>query len=129
MNGNEGPKWPWCAGFACFIFRQAARNLGVSGPIRSSFSCDSLAASAKEKGRFLSGSEENRGRVGPGALFLSRRTSTDWTHTGIVVSTDVETFETIEGNTNDAGDREGYEVCRRIRSHADKDFVLTEATG
>ena len=36
-------------------------------------------------------------------------------HTGIVekiVGTDVHT---IEGNTNDEGSREGYEVCRRIR--------------
>ena len=129
MNGNEGPKWPWCAGFACFIFRQAARNLGVSGPIRSSFSCDSLAASAKEKGRFLPESQGVRGLVGPGALFLARRTSTDWIHTGIVVSADVGTFETIEGNTNDAGDREGYEVCRRIRGYAGKDFVLIDAIG
>lgn len=36
-------------------------------------------------------------------------------HTGIVekiVGTDVHT---IEGNTNDDGSREGYEVCRRVR--------------
>jgi len=129
MNGNEGPEWPWCAGFVCFVLRQAAKALDLPMPIRSSFSCDSLAASAKEKGRFLFGSDQGRGRVAPGALFLSRRTSTDWTHTGIVVSADVETLETIEGNTNDAGDREGYEVCRRIRGYEDKDFVLTDTTG
>jgi hypothetical protein len=33
-------------------------------------------------------------------------------------------FETIEGNTNDDGSREGYEVCRRFRSYQKTDFIL-----
>lgn len=38
-------------------------------------------------------------------------------HTGFIerVSDDGETLYTIEGNTNDEGSREGYEVCRRTR--------------
>lgn len=37
-------------------------------------------------------------------------------HTGIVESVRTDgTIRTIEGNTNDEGSREGYEVCRRIR--------------
>jgi hypothetical protein len=34
-----------------------------------------------------------------------------------------EVIETIEGNTNDSGEREGFEVCARTRSYAGKDFV------
>jgi hypothetical protein len=45
-------------------------------------------------------------------------------HTGLVVRAGQETFETIEGNTNDAGDREGYEVCQRVRGYAGKDFIV-----
>lgn len=36
-------------------------------------------------------------------------------HTGIVESVDGEKIKTIEGNTNDTGSREGFEVCRRTR--------------
>lgn len=37
-------------------------------------------------------------------------------HTGFVESIDSDgTLHTIEGNTNDSGSREGYEVCRRTR--------------
>lgn len=37
-------------------------------------------------------------------------------HTGIVESVDGDKLTTIEGNTNDDGSREGYEVARRQRS-------------
>lgn len=36
-------------------------------------------------------------------------------HTGFVEKIDGEILHTIEGNTNDTGSREGYEVCRRTR--------------
>lgn len=39
-----------------------------------------------------------------------------WTgHAGIVVSVNGDTFESVEGNTNDVGGREGYIVARRTR--------------
>jgi hypothetical protein len=36
-------------------------------------------------------------------------------HTGIVVSVDGPNLHTIEGNTNDTGSREGFEVCQKVR--------------
>lgn len=36
-------------------------------------------------------------------------------HTGFVESVEGSKIHTIEGNTNDTGSREGYEVCRRVR--------------
>lgn len=36
-------------------------------------------------------------------------------HTGIVESVEGDWIHTVEGNTNDTGSREGYEVCRRTR--------------
>lgn len=36
-------------------------------------------------------------------------------HTGIIEKIVGTTLHTIEGNTNDEGSREGYEVCRRTR--------------
>ena len=36
-------------------------------------------------------------------------------HTGFIEKIEGDTLHTIEGNTNDTGSREGYEVCRRTR--------------
>jgi hypothetical protein len=86
-----------------------------------------LAVNAREKDRFLRGFKvENQRKVNPGSLFLERRSPTDWVHTGIVIDIDIVkgTFYTIEGNTNDEGNREGYEVCKRTRGFKKKDFIL-----
>lgn len=124
MNGNEGTPWAWCAGFVCFCLKQACDTLDkdkpMAMPIDTSFSCDALAASAKSKKKLV-----DHTAIKPGSLFLVRKSSRDWTHTGIVVSVGTETFKTIEGNTNDEGSREGYEVCARIRSYKNPlDFIL-----
>jgi hypothetical protein len=125
MKGNEGAEWAWCAGFVGYVLRQAAKALGVSAPLPYTFSCDSLAAAAKDAGMFLDGrSGVSPGQLSPGSLFLVRRTPLDWVHTGLVLSISPAAFETIEGNTNDSGDREGYEVCRRTRGYDGKDFVV-----
>jgi hypothetical protein len=125
MDGNEGNQWAWCAGFVCFILKQACKSLDVPLPFKKTYSCDILAAQAKEKGIFLAEKNiEKPSQITPGSIFLNRRTSTDWVHTGIVMEAEEEIFHTIEGNTNDEGSREGYEVCRRIRGYNKKDFVL-----
>lgn len=119
MNGKEGEASPWCAGFVCYCLRQACNTLNVSLPITPSYSCDLLAQSAKVKGRFV-----KRDKAGPGSLFLVNKSANDWVHTGIVVSTSPETFTSIEGNTNDNGEREGYEVCSRTRGYNRMDFIM-----
>ena len=125
MNGHDGAEWPWCAGFASYLLTQAASTLGVTLPITPSVSCDSLAASAKANGRFLAeASASDRTRITPGSFFLNRRTDTDWSHTGIVLQAQSEVFQTIEGNTNDDGSREGYDVCQRVRGYPGKDFIV-----
>jgi hypothetical protein len=129
MDGKQGAEWPWCAGFASFVMREAAESLDAPLPLEPSFSCDLLAADAKANGCFCAGSARvvPPARVRAGALFLNRRTAGDWVHVGIVTSAEAEVFHTIEGNTNDAGDREGYEVCRRVRGYRNKDFVVLDA--
>lgn len=124
MKGRQGVDAPWCAGFVTFLLRQAADSMGEEAPIAGSTSCDALAAQATDAGIFLSEDDASPDQVTVGSLFLVRRTDTDWTHTGLVVEAGAETFSTVEGNTNDAGDREGYEVCARTRGYAAKDFVL-----
>jgi hypothetical protein len=127
MKGNDGAQWPWCAGFVSYILGQACQTVGCKLPFHTSFSCDRLAHNAMDKELFIRGNkEENQAKVKPGTIFLNRRSSIDWVHTGIVVDVDLAhgCFRSIEGNTNDEGSREGYEVCMRTRSFKDKDFIL-----
>ncbi|MCU0305811.1 MAG: peptidoglycan-binding protein [Thermoanaerobaculales bacterium] len=128
MEGHDGAGFLWCAGFACFVVRQAAWETGADLPITPTFSCDLLASSSQTTGTFVpEGDIEDRSvplaDLPPGSLFVQRRTANDWNHTGIVVSTGPELLQTIEGNTNDGGSREGVEVCRRIRGLKSKDYV------
>jgi len=55
--------------------------------------------------------------IAPGDIFLVKhpQNKLDWVHTGIIESKGKGFLITIEGNTNDEGSREGYEVCRRRR--------------
>lgn len=128
MEGHEGSEWPWCAGFVTFVMKQAAQTLGERMPIPGSVSCDSLAAQARDAELFVRETDLRNGSITTGELptasiFLVRRTSSDWTHAGLVTAFDRGAFRTIEGNTNDEGSREGYEVCARTRGYADKDFI------
>lgn len=95
---------PWCATFICWVFWQA----GLYGLLRTpSASCDHLAAGFKAHGRW--GTEPRPGAV----VFYG--TPNDLTHVGIVESATSSYIDTIEGNTNDEGGREGHEVARRRR--------------
>jgi hypothetical protein len=128
MEGHDGADFLWCAGFACFVVRQAASEIGADLPITLTFSCDVLAQNSQAADSFVPESEIESHEVlladlPPGSLFVQRRTPGDWNHTGIVISTGPDLVQTIEGNTNDGGSREGYEVCRRIRGLKSKDFV------
>jgi len=126
--GNEGNDWPWCAAFVTFLMKQAAETLGAGMPIAGSVSCDTLAGQGRAAGRFVSEQDLKRGKVQrsempTASLFLVRRTDSDWTHVGLVTAFDKDVVQTIEGNTNDEGSREGYEVCKRTRGYGAKDFI------
>jgi len=68
-----------------------------------------------------------RSRITPGSFFLrlaAHGEPFEYGHTGIVVDADGDTFKTIEGNTNDDGSFEGYEVCARVRGYPNIDFIV-----
>jgi hypothetical protein len=133
-DGNDGSQWAWCAGFVSFIMEQAYFYRQEKPPIKGSVSCDTLSAQGKAAGLFVHESKVKKEKIdwdtfGGACLFLSRRTDTDWTHTGIATKAigrgkDL-VFHTIEGNTNDEGSREGFEACERKRSFSgtNYDFV------
>ena len=68
-------------------------------------------------------------RLRPGSIFLqharpNERDRFRYRHTGIIVSAGPGSMATIEGNTNDDGSAEGYEVCARTRGYGEMDFIV-----
>lgn len=126
--GSDGAAMRWCAGFVTFVLRQASDLTGSPMPIPGSLSCDSLAYQAREAERFVPGTSVKNGQNSWGSLgacqiFLLRHSATDWTHTGFSFAGDGDVFSTIEGNTNDNGSANGFEVCARTRALGAKDFI------
>jgi hypothetical protein len=123
MDGDQGADQLWCSGFATYVQQQAATTLGVRVPVARSISCDEMAHGAKRAACFVAGCPDFRA-ITPGSFFLVRKTADDWQHIGIVTRAEPDAFHTIEGNTNDDGSREGFEVCERVRAYDGKDFVI-----
>ncbi len=128
MQGHDGKEYLWCAGFVSFILKQASDALGIAPVIPGHVSCDKLAEQAKNAGIFISEEALFQNTpasriIQPGYVFLRKKTNTDWVHTGIVVAAQNETFESIEGNTNNDGSRNGYEVCRHIKTYKHNDYI------
>jgi len=123
MQGKDGSHLPWCSGFVSTILQQASDWFGIEAPLSYEWGVDQLMNSAEKRGRVV-GAKEVQELLSSSArcpfIFCvpgggKENGSTDWIHTGFV--TDVsDHIVTVEGNTNDSGDREGYEACRRFRA-------------
>lgn len=130
-GGREGADWPWSAAFVTFLLTQAAEKMRPDPrAIEGGFTCDMLATQAKKADRFISEADlrseaKSLSDLTPGTVFLVRNPANagDWVHTGIVTAFYPDYMETIEGNTNDDGGMEGYEVCRRLRGYQNIDFI------
>ncbi len=125
-DGREGPAFPWCAGFATFCLKQASDTRGRPLPIGRTLACDEMARQAGDR-LLRQPKRSQRARIKPGSFFLKLATHGEpfkYAHTGIVVRADAETFASIEGNTNDEGSAEGFEVCARTRGYSGMDFIL-----
>jgi hypothetical protein len=121
--GDDGSAFAWCAGAACSILAQACALRDQPAPFAYSLGCDELAAFASHAHRLTRDPATVRG----GDLFLCFRGSPsapDYYHTGIVTAMHADHMETIEGNTNDDGSANGYELIPRTRSLTGKHFAL-----
>jgi hypothetical protein len=120
MDGNEGKEWAWCMGFVQTILDQAfsALDKDYTELMPRTYSCDVVGEYGKQTGRLIRNKKirEDADLTGPGDIFLIVNKPWDWTHTGFILERKGDWFETIEGNTNDEGAREGFEVCKRSRN-------------
>lgn len=97
----------WCMGFVHWCFDQACKQLCINNPLFKSGGVLSVWNHTDPNKRTT--------QPKPGDVFIMDFGG-GLGHTGIVLSVDGDKIHTIEGNTNDTGSREGYEVCKKVRS-------------
>jgi hypothetical protein len=104
---NPTGKYSWCMAFVYWCHEKAALSLGAPNPMLKTGGVMMQYNKRKD-------TNGNKTPM-PGDVFIMDY-GKGLGHTGIVESVNTDgTVSTIEGNTNDEGSREGYEVCRRKR--------------
>ena len=120
MDGHEGSPWFWCMGFAQTILDQVAshfkKDFRTLMPL--TYSCDTVGTTGINNNLLTryQNVRANPSLMKPGDLFLLQKSRYDWTHTGIITAIGIDYIETIEGNTNQAGSRNGIAVLKRTRN-------------
>jgi hypothetical protein len=126
-RGREGQ--PWCQDFASTCWFDAARALQMKtlpfalcddNWVASSY-VPWVANEARRAGKFQPGETDKE--VPAGSMFFLRHNGS-WSHVGLVTAWHGDSIETIEGNTNDDGSANGYEVAARHRARYTCDFGL-----
>lgn len=102
-----GKGYSWCMAFVYWCHNEASKSLGITNPMLKTGGV--LAQWQGRKDKFRKSMPE------PGDVFIMDF-GKGLGHTGIVESADLDFIYTIEGNSNDEGSREGFEVCRKKRS-------------
>jgi len=101
------PGYSWCMAFVYWNFEQAAEAMGRLNPLYKTGGVLEQWRQRKDQYRVTTPQ--------PGDIMILDY-GQGLGHTGIVEKVEAELIHTIEGNTNDDGSRDGYEVCRRTRS-------------
>jgi hypothetical protein len=106
----------WCVAFTHFCYLTAAESLGVANPhIKTAGVLDHWNRARTKPGAVRITRAEamgNPGLVKPGSLFIIDFGG-GLGHSGMVVETSSGRMQTIEGNTNDGGSRNGIGVFER----------------
>ena len=100
--------YAWCSAFVAWCAKKGAVVEKTLCPLVLTADCDVLLAFARKHGILNSA-------PAPGDVFLVMATPSDAHHTGFVTEVDGNAFETVEGNTNVGGGREGIGVFARKR--------------
>jgi hypothetical protein len=108
------PGDPWCASFVYWCFNEAAKSLNVNNPLTRTGGC--LSHWTRTKGGKISclNATNNASLIQPGFIFIMDH-GRGKGHTGIVKSVSDGYIQTIEGNTNIEGSREGLGVAELKR--------------
>lgn len=105
--------YPWCVAFLYWCFDEAAEAVNRRNPLPKTAGVHDLWHRTPPEQRLpAKAALADPQQIRPGMVFFLD-TGGGHGHVGLVVSVRGETLETIEGNTNDGGSREGIGVFRR----------------
>ncbi|MBV8254998.1 MAG: CHAP domain-containing protein [Chitinophaga sp.] len=115
-----GPGASWCMAFVYWCTEQACKAIGVkNGLVKTGGVLLQWRTTSLKK-------VTSYGAVKPGSIFIMDY-GNGFGHTGFVIKVEKDTIHTVEGNTNNDGSREGYEVAVRRRKLATiKGFILLD---
>ena len=119
LNGG----YAWCQAFVHWCYDQAAAVGKVANPVVKTggvHDCWNKADKAFKKAKAEVIAQHSV--VVPGSQFILLFPNGNG-HTGIVEKIENNVIYTIEGNSNDDGSREGYEVVRHKHNLTDKSLV------
>lgn len=109
------PGYPWCMAFVYWCYQLAAAQLRVKNPLIKTGGVLSEWGTIDEKYKVIPSSALNdNSLVKPGSVFVMDHGSGQG-HAGIVEKIYGDMIETIEGNSNNNGSREGVAVVRHSR--------------
>lgn len=94
----------WCMAFVYWCVNEACKEAGIKNPLHAT---GGVLAQWNAAPKALKVKTPQ-----PGDIFIMDF-GKGMGHTGIVTKVDKGRIFTIEGNSNDDGSREGYEVCRK----------------
>lgn len=128
MDGHEGKEWAWCMGFVQTVLDQSFSTLKqqFTSIMPQSYSCDVVGEHGLTNKKLIRNVtlRQNSSYIEPGDIFLISKRPHDWIHTGIVISVQDDWIHTIEGNSNENGSREGFEVCLHMRNYKTHDIDI-----
>lgn len=100
-----GKGYSWCMAFVYWCVQQSSVKTAIKNPLKKT-------GGVLDQWNTLGLKKSSTPQ--PGDIFIMDFGKGQG-HTGIVEKVENDIIHTIEGNTNDDGSREGYEVCRRQR--------------
>lgn len=106
-----GEGYPWCMAYVYWCVDQAAQKLKMVNPLIMTAG----VLRQWNETTLRKAPVQSVGAVQPGDIFIMDFGGGNG-HTGFVVKIEGGIVHTIEGNTNDDGSREGYEVAYRERA-------------
>ncbi len=116
LNANAG-HYSWCMAFVYWCFDEAFENLWKANPLVKTGGVLRQWNETKNKKIRKQDAVNNPSLVKPGFVFI-RNYGSGKGHTGIITSVNGGYIETIEGNSNNNGSREGVGVFKLTRKIA-----------
>lgn len=106
---------PWCMAFVYWCVNEASKEMNMTNPL---VKVGHVLTQWAKTPKAMKLTKDPK----PGDIFIMDFGGGKG-HTGFVTAVKGDHIETIEGNSNDEGSREGYEVCRKPGGRAIKSIV------